>query len=161
MWDTSVRQMRDMTHSCVWHDACTCVTCRCASTHTRILMHIHNYNWYARLIHVCDMTHSCVWHDSFMCGIWREGGGRLVRFRWFCPSFFQNHKAQILHSFTRDRHPHVNLRKNYSKPPWFDVLQRPQASTRNPFYAILKYKMMIKSCFYEAKEKIPDRKSVV
>jgi len=44
---------------------------------------------------------------------------------------------------------------NCLTPPWFDVLQRPQASTRTPFYAISKFKMMTKSCFYEAKEKVP------
>jgi len=35
--------MCDMTHSCVWHDSCTCVT------------------W---LIHVCRSACSYVWHDS-------------------------------------------------------------------------------------------------
>ena len=74
---------------------------------------------------------------------------------WFCSSFFFNQRTQILHSFTGcGRHPHVNLWKNYSKPPWFDVLQRPQASTGTLLYAISKFKMMTKSCFYEAKDNI-------
>jgi len=47
---TRLVHMCDMTHSCVWHDSCICVTWR---------------------IHVCDMTHSCVWHDSFICVTWR------------------------------------------------------------------------------------------
>jgi len=54
-----------------------------------------------------------------------------------------------------DTHMSTQLRKNYSKPPRFDVLQRTQASTRTPLHAILKFKMMTKLCFYEAKENVP------
>jgi len=36
----------DMTHVCVWHDSCMCVTC----------MYV---TW---LMYVCDTTHVCVWH---------------------------------------------------------------------------------------------------
>jgi len=35
----------DMTHACVWYDACMCVIWR---------------------MHVCDMTHACVWYDARM-----------------------------------------------------------------------------------------------
>jgi len=41
--------MRNMTHSCTWHDSFICVT------------------W---LIYTCDMTHLYVRHDSYICVTW-------------------------------------------------------------------------------------------
>jgi len=41
-----------MTHACVWHDSCMCVT------------------W---LMHVCDMTHACVWREVYMCALYSWG----------------------------------------------------------------------------------------
>jgi len=93
LWWTVVPVLRDMTHSCVWHDSWICVPCLmhiCAMIHSYVchesficvkwLVHMcdmtHLYVWHdwficvTWLIHICDVTHSHVWRDSFICVTW-------------------------------------------------------------------------------------------
>ena len=57
-------QMRDMTHSDVWHGSFIRVTWL---IHMRDMAHSICVTW---RIHTCEMTRSDAWHDSFICVTW-------------------------------------------------------------------------------------------
>jgi len=68
-------RMRDMTHSCVWHDSCVRVISLIYvwQVHERmpgLSIPIVCVTW---LIYMCAMTRSCVWHHSFTCGRFMRG----------------------------------------------------------------------------------------
>jgi len=59
-----------MTHSCVQHDSCTCVTWEIFTSpcYTRNMATLqHTATW---LIHIYNMTVLNVWHDFFICVPW-------------------------------------------------------------------------------------------
>jgi len=81
--------IRDMTHSCVWHDTFTCVTWliyMCDMTHS--CRRRDSFICVTWLIHMCDMTHSYVWHDSFIRVTW------LIPCMWHDTFIHMNESAQ-------------------------------------------------------------------
>ena len=93
--DMTFLNMRDMTHSHVWHDPSICVTwpihmCEwlfymCDINHayvwhdsamcvTRRILYLHvwhdSFICVTKLVHMCDITHPYMWQDSFICVTW-------------------------------------------------------------------------------------------
>ena len=110
---------------------------------------------------VTNSTSHVVSHEQSLTRLWdhTRGGWQISSVSVVLSNFFVKSwdlDPTQFHRMGTCRHPHVNLRKNYSKPPWLDVLQRPQASARTlvPFMRFQSSKWW-QSCFYKAKENVP------
>jgi len=94
-----------MTHSCVWHDAFSCViwfSSTCDMTHSYVW---HDYFWCLTwLIPTCDMTHCYIWHASLLRVTWLIATCDMTLFYVWHDSFLHetwlNPTCDMTHAYT-------------------------------------------------------------